>query len=69
MAWRVTDLAAELADLRARGVRIEDYDTEDVRTVDGVADMGWAWAAWFIDPMRNAVAIVQPKPAEVPANR
>jgi catechol 2,3-dioxygenase-like lactoylglutathione lyase family enzyme len=68
MAWRVTDLEAEMADLRARGVRIEDYDTPELRTVDGVADMGWAWAAWFVDPAHNAVAIVQPKvpPAAAP---
>jgi catechol 2,3-dioxygenase-like lactoylglutathione lyase family enzyme len=61
MVWRVPDLAAEIADLRARGVRIEDYDTDDLHTEDGVADMGWAWAAWFVDPMRNALGIAQPK--------
>jgi catechol 2,3-dioxygenase-like lactoylglutathione lyase family enzyme len=63
MVWRVPDLAAELADLRARGIRIEDYDTDELHTVNGVADMGWAWAAWFVDPMRNALGIAQPKPA------
>lgn len=61
MAWLVTDLGAELADLRARGVHVEDYDQPGVVTHDGVADMGWAWAAWIVDPSRNAVAIVQPK--------
>ena len=61
MAWLATDLGAELADLRARGIRIEDCDQPDVVTHDGVADMGWAWAAWFVDPSRNAVALVQPK--------
>jgi catechol 2,3-dioxygenase-like lactoylglutathione lyase family enzyme len=62
LAWRVPDIRAELADLRARGVRIEAYDAPDpVTDADGVADMGYAWAAWFLDPSRNVLAIIQPK--------
>ena len=61
MAWRVPDLPAALADLRARGVRIEEYSAPDPTTVDGIADMGHSWAAWFIDPSRNVLALVQPK--------
>lgn len=62
LAWRVPDLRAELADLRARGVRIEQYDAPDpVTDVDGVADMGFAWAAWIIDPSGNALGIIEPK--------
>jgi catechol 2,3-dioxygenase-like lactoylglutathione lyase family enzyme len=62
LAWRVPDVRAELVDLRARGVRIEAYDAPDpVTDADGVADMGYAWAAWFLDPSRNVLAIIQPK--------
>ena len=61
MAWRVPDIHAALADLRARGVRIEEYDAPDPVTTDGVADMGHSWAAWFIDPSGNVLAVVQPK--------
>jgi catechol 2,3-dioxygenase-like lactoylglutathione lyase family enzyme len=61
MAWRVPDLRAALADLRARGVRIEEYVAPDPVTVEGIADMGHSWAAWFIDPSRNVLAVVQPK--------
>jgi len=62
LAWRVPDLHAELADLRTRGVRIEAYDAPDPGTdADGIADMGFAWAAWIIDPSGNALAIIQPK--------
>ena len=61
LAWRVPDIQAALADLRARGVRIEEYTAPDPVTTDGVADMGHSWAAWFIDPSGNALAVVQPK--------
>jgi len=60
LAWRVPDLRAELADLRARGVPIQDYDVPDPKTENGVADMGFAWAAWIIDPSRNVLGIMQP---------
>jgi catechol 2,3-dioxygenase-like lactoylglutathione lyase family enzyme len=61
VAWRVPDLAAALVDLRARGVRIEEYVAPDPVTTGGVADMGHSWAAWFIDPSRNVLSVVQPK--------
>ena len=61
MAWIVPDIHAAVAELRSRGVRIEDYVPPDPLTVDGVADMGHSWAAWFIDPSRNVLAVVQPK--------
>ncbi len=61
MAWRVPDIQAALADLRERGVRIEEYTAPDPVTTNGVADMGHSWAAWFIDPSGNVLAVVQPK--------
>lgn len=61
LAWRVPDLKAELADLRARGVPIQEYDLPDPKTENGIADMGFAWAAWIIDPSGNALGIIQPK--------
>jgi catechol-2,3-dioxygenase len=60
-SWRVDDLAAELAELRARGVEIQEYDTPELKTVDGVADIGFALIAWIVDPHRNALGIMQLK--------
>lgn len=62
--FEVPDLKAALADLRARGVRIEEYELPDPPTTDGIADMGFAWAAWFIDPGDNAIAIIEIKATE-----
>ena len=61
MAWRVPDIHAAVADLRARGVRIEESEAPAPVTHDGIADMGHSWAAWFIDPGGNVLAVVQPK--------
>jgi catechol-2,3-dioxygenase len=59
--WRVDDLAAELAELRSRGVEIQEYDIPGLKTVDGVADLGFALTAWIVDPHRNALEIMQLK--------
>jgi catechol 2,3-dioxygenase-like lactoylglutathione lyase family enzyme len=67
VAWRVPDIHAALADLRGRGVKIESYEAPDPVTDDeGIADMGHSWAAWFIDPRRNVLAVVQPKAPSSP---
>jgi predicted enzyme related to lactoylglutathione lyase len=60
-AFRVKDVRAEITELRRRGVKIEDYDMPGLRTVDGIADIGFAWMAWFIDPGKNCVGIMQIK--------
>ena len=63
-SWRVGDLAAEVDELRSRGVEIEDYDEPGLKTVDGIADLGFALSAWFIDPHGNSIGLLQFKAAE-----
>jgi len=58
-SWRVADLAAEVAELRARGVPIQDLP--ELGTVDGIADIGFALAAWFTDPHHNSIGLLQLK--------
>lgn len=60
-SFRVKDVRAEVAELRRRGVKIEDYDLPGLKTQDGIADIGFAWIAWFIDPGKNCVGMVQIK--------
>jgi catechol 2,3-dioxygenase-like lactoylglutathione lyase family enzyme len=60
-AWQVSDIRAEVAELRTRGIKVEDYDTPALKTEDGIADIGSAWAAWIIDPGMNALGILQIK--------
>src|SRR5215210_7895996 len=59
--WHVDDLEAELRELRARGVEIQEYDLPGLKTVDGIADIGFARAAWIVDPHGNALGILQRK--------
>ncbi len=59
--WRVDDLDAEIAELRSRGVEIQEYDMPGLKTVDGVADLGFARVAWIVDPHKNALSIAQLK--------
>jgi len=58
-SWRVADLAAEVAQLRARGVDIQDLP--ELGTTGGIADIGFALAAWFTDPHRNSLGLLQLK--------
>ena len=63
-SWRVSDLATELAELRSRGVKVEEYDEPGLQTVDGIADVGFALAAWLLDPHGNSIGLLQFKGAE-----
>ena len=58
-SWRVSDLDAEVAELRTHGVEVEQYDEPGLKTVDGIADVGFALAAWFIDPHGNSIGLLQ----------
>ena len=59
--FRVADVRAEVSELRQRGVKIEDYDMPGLKTQDGIADIGFAWMAWFIDPGQNCLGMMQLK--------
>ena len=57
----VPDIEAAVAELRSRGVTFEEYDTPELRTVDGIAtEPGGDRAAWFKDSEGNMLALFQP---------
>lgn len=60
-AFLVDDVRAAVTELRERGVTFEEYDNDEVKTEDGVADQGEALVAWVTDPGGNVVGIEQPK--------
>ena len=59
MALMVEDLAATVKELRSRGVQFEEYDGPGLKTTDGIADVGYARAAWFKDSEGNLIGISQ----------
>lgn len=59
--WQVEDIVAEVAELRKRGVEIIEYDTPEIKTEDGIADMGKELHAWFMDPSQNSLGLSQLK--------
>ena len=57
MGFAVRDIAAEVADLQARGVVFETYETP--RTGNGIADVGIGRAAWLCDPDGNLIGMIE----------
>jgi catechol-2,3-dioxygenase len=58
-SWRVDDLAREVGELRERGVEIAEYDGPGLTTAGGIADVGFALAAWFVDPAGNTIGLLE----------
>jgi len=57
--WQVADIEREVAELKARGVQLEDYDMPGEKSPSGVVTAGGAKAAWFKDSEGNIMAIIQ----------
>jgi catechol 2,3-dioxygenase-like lactoylglutathione lyase family enzyme len=69
MAWEVEDLEAVVAELRRRGVVLEECDRPGLRTADGIAQVAGNYpskggigekAAWFRDTEGNLLGLGQP---------
>jgi len=59
--WEVTDLKAEMDDMRSRGVEFMSYDGKDGPPTDenDIFTHGSMQVAWFQDPEGNTFAINQ----------
>lgn len=57
MGFEVPDIEAEVADLKGRGIRFEQY--EGYTNADGIAEADGVLSAWFKDPDGNIVGVVQ----------
>jgi predicted enzyme related to lactoylglutathione lyase len=57
--WQVDDIEREVAELKKRGVKFEDYDMPGMKTKDGIFIGGGAKAAWFKDSEGNILAVIQ----------
>ena len=57
--WSVDDVEAEVAELKARGVVFEEYNSPGLKTVNSIVTGGGAKTAWFKDSEGNILAVSQ----------
>jgi predicted enzyme related to lactoylglutathione lyase len=57
--WQVEDVEREVAELKARGVKFEEYDMPGMKMKDSILTAGGAKAAWFKDSEGNIMAVIQ----------
>ena len=57
--FQVDDLEATMDSLRSRGIKFEEYDLPDLKTDNGIAQLGPNRGSWFKDPDGNTFALVE----------
>jgi len=57
--WQVNDVAAEVTELKARGVVFEEYEMPGIKMENSIASAGGAKTAWFKDSEGNILAVSQ----------
>jgi len=57
--WQVNDVEAEVAELKVRGVKFEEYDMPGGKMKNGIMTGGGAKTAWFKDTEGNILAVSQ----------
>ena len=57
--WQVADIEREVAELKARGVKFEEYDMPGMKGTNSIYTGGGARAAWFKDTEGNILAVIQ----------
>jgi predicted enzyme related to lactoylglutathione lyase len=59
LALMVSDIDSQVRSLRDRGLSFEEYDYPNLKTVNSIADLGYARAAWFKDSEGNLLGIAE----------
>lgn len=57
--WQVEDVEAEVAELKRRGVKFEEYDLPGTPMKNSISNRGGAKTAWFTDTEGNILAVSQ----------
>lgn len=62
MRFWSTNIDKDVAELAAKSIEFEEYDTETFKTVDHiVTSPGIGRSAWLKDPDGNRIAVFQPE--------
>src|SRR5207244_13096943 len=59
MSFLVTDVAAVVKQLKAKGVVFEEYDLPTLKTVNSIAERPDFKGAWFKDSEGNVIGVAQ----------
>jgi predicted enzyme related to lactoylglutathione lyase len=57
--WQVANVEAEVTELKARGVKFEEYDLPGLTMKNSIGTGGGAKTAWFKDTEGNILAVSQ----------
>ena len=57
--WQLEDIEREVAELKRRGVKFEEYDMPEMKSTNSIYTGGGAKAAWFKDSEGNILALIQ----------
>jgi predicted enzyme related to lactoylglutathione lyase len=57
VSFAVENVEKEVQELKAKGIVFEEYNNENLKTVNSIATHGTAKAAWFKDTEGNILAI------------
>ena len=57
LSFEVPDVEREVMELEKKGVKFEDYDSPNLKTVKHIVTMGSEKAAWFEDPEGNILCV------------
>src|SRR5205809_5781245 len=55
--WQVADIEREVAELKARGVKFEEYDAPGMKTKNSIANAGGAKTAWLWESEGNIISV------------
>ncbi len=63
MGLEVEDINAAVNELKSKGVKVEEYNYPDFKTVNGIVDMGeMGKGAWMKDTEGNLISLLQRAP-------
>ncbi len=63
MGLEVEDIVAAVNELKSKGVKLEEYDSPQLKTNNGIVDMGESRGSWFKDTEGNLISVIQRVPA------
>lgn len=59
ITFETDNLERDMRELKNKGVKFEDYDMGDLKTVNGIASVGDIKSAWFKDTEGNIIALTE----------